>query len=232
MDLAVKGLILIDSPSPIDHEHLPTQSLRTSSGRNSSAQLSNNNAALVKEFQFNTSLLESYKAAALTQSNILGLKNGHAEKPGHLRYREHLWCPLRLAQQAGCSLCSYHSLGKFGWRPYQGSAHPREPFRSPSRRRTQVHHVYIASYHCNLALTISRSGRLARSFGKHVSMLRSGRTISFDLGDGSCSFFKRVSTQSKTACWIQRDSQGEQDTDGERRRETLLLKHITTNCAC
>ena len=70
----VKGLILIDSPNPIDHEPLPSEVIANISKPSSQTHASNNDAALREEFQFNASLLGRYKAVSLSKTNRLRLK--------------------------------------------------------------------------------------------------------------------------------------------------------------
>ncbi len=70
----VKGLILIDSPNPIDHEPLPNEVIANVIKPSSQTHALNNNAALREEFQFNASLLGSYKAVSFSKTNRLRLK--------------------------------------------------------------------------------------------------------------------------------------------------------------
>ena len=70
----VKGLILIDSPNPIDHKPLPNEVIANIIKSSSQASALNNNAALKEEFQFNASLLGSYEAVSYSKMNRLRLK--------------------------------------------------------------------------------------------------------------------------------------------------------------
>lgn len=70
----VKGLILIDSPNPIDHEPLPNEVVANIIKPSNQTHALNNNAALREEFQFNASLLGSYKAVSFSKTNRLRLK--------------------------------------------------------------------------------------------------------------------------------------------------------------
>lgn len=70
----VKGLILIDSPNPIDHEPLPNEVIANIIKSSGQTHALNNNAALREEFQFHASLLGSYKAVSFSKTNRLRLK--------------------------------------------------------------------------------------------------------------------------------------------------------------
>ncbi|KAK8066684.1 Orsellinic acid synthase [Apiospora hydei] len=61
----VRGLILIDSPSPIDHEPLPNEVI---------SQVIGGNVALKEEFQFNASLLGDYRPTPLLSNSQTRLK--------------------------------------------------------------------------------------------------------------------------------------------------------------
>ncbi|MCJ1393393.1 hypothetical protein MMC18_006267 [Xylographa bjoerkii] len=67
----VKGLILIDSPYPIDHEPLPNEVIANIVTPSSQTHALNDNAALSEEFQINASLLGRYKPS---KANGLKLK--------------------------------------------------------------------------------------------------------------------------------------------------------------
>lgn len=73
--LEVKGLILIDSPSPIDHEPLPAaviSSIIKPSGQAHS--FSSNRIALEDEFSSNAHLLGTYQPEPFSSTNGKGLK--------------------------------------------------------------------------------------------------------------------------------------------------------------
>ncbi|KAK8035549.1 hypothetical protein PG993_010544 [Apiospora rasikravindrae] len=63
----VRGLILIDSPNPINHEPLPNEVIDSIL---KPSQIHGSNAALKGEFQFNASLLGDYLPIPLTNTNI------------------------------------------------------------------------------------------------------------------------------------------------------------------
>ena len=70
----VKGLILIDCPNPIAHEPLPNEVIANIIRPSSQTHALNNNPTLREEFQFNASLLGSYKAVSFSKTNRLRLK--------------------------------------------------------------------------------------------------------------------------------------------------------------
>ena len=70
----VKGLILIDSPNPIDHEPLPNEVIASILKPSGQSHALTNNAALREEFQVNASLLEIYKAVSFSKTNRPRLK--------------------------------------------------------------------------------------------------------------------------------------------------------------
>jgi len=70
----VKGLILIDSPSPIHHEPLPNEIIARIVSPRGQTRALNDTSALREEFQFNASLLGSYKALPVSETSGTGLK--------------------------------------------------------------------------------------------------------------------------------------------------------------
>ena len=70
----VKGLVLIDSPNPINHEPLPNEVVASITKSSSRTHASNSGAILREEFQFNASLLGSYKPVPLSQMSKRKLK--------------------------------------------------------------------------------------------------------------------------------------------------------------
>ncbi|KAM0211985.1 hypothetical protein ACHAQD_009974 [Fusarium lateritium] len=72
----VKGLVLIDSPSPIDHEPLPAALIAsiTRSGNQIATLSSSSPTALEEEFLSNTSLLGIYKPRSFTEATGKSLK--------------------------------------------------------------------------------------------------------------------------------------------------------------
>lgn len=72
--IAVKGLILIDSPSPVDHEPLPIEVVDTIIKPSSRANSLSSNTALKEEFLFCASLLGSYKAVSAAKTDRPRLK--------------------------------------------------------------------------------------------------------------------------------------------------------------
>lgn len=65
----MQGLILIDSPNPIDHKPLPIEVIASIVNTRGQTHALNNNTALREEFQFNASLLGSYKALPFSKTN-------------------------------------------------------------------------------------------------------------------------------------------------------------------
>jgi thioesterase domain-containing protein len=67
----VKGLILIDSPSPINHEALPNEVIAKiiQSGSAKQNHALDSNVALREEFQHNASLLKTYKPLPVSEEN-------------------------------------------------------------------------------------------------------------------------------------------------------------------
>lgn len=73
--LEVKGLILIDSPSPIDHEPLPAEIIFSiTKPRCQSHLISGNFVALEKEFSSNAHLLGTYEPGSFNSINLKGPK--------------------------------------------------------------------------------------------------------------------------------------------------------------
>ncbi|KAI8183316.1 thioesterase domain-containing protein [Colletotrichum sp. SAR 10_65] len=73
----VKGLVLIDSPSPVNHKPLPKEiitSITSSNRSDGQPQEGKHNAALEEEFQRNASLLERYGADPSAMTRMPGLK--------------------------------------------------------------------------------------------------------------------------------------------------------------
>lgn len=73
----VKGLVLIDSPSPVNHKPLPKEiitSITISNRSDGQPQEGKHNAALEEEFQRNASLLERYGADPSAMTRMPGLK--------------------------------------------------------------------------------------------------------------------------------------------------------------
>ncbi len=70
----VKGLILIDSPNPIDHEPLPEEVISCIIKFPNQTSAAKASAALQEEFRFNASLLGIYEAAPLFATNGRKLK--------------------------------------------------------------------------------------------------------------------------------------------------------------
>jgi thioesterase domain-containing protein len=70
----VKGLVLIDSPSPINHEPLPAEVIASITKPRGQPRSSANDAALEAEFLSNASLLGIYKPKYLSKENGKALK--------------------------------------------------------------------------------------------------------------------------------------------------------------
>ncbi|TDZ38177.1 Orsellinic acid synthase ArmB [Colletotrichum spinosum] len=73
----VKGLVLIDSPSPVNHRPLPKEiitSITRSSRSDGQPREGKHNAALEEEFQRNASLLQRYGADPSAMARMPGLK--------------------------------------------------------------------------------------------------------------------------------------------------------------
>lgn len=70
----VKGLILIDAPSPVDHKPLPAAVIASIIKPNGQSHASGNSAALEGEFLSNASLLGTYKPEFFSKANGKRLK--------------------------------------------------------------------------------------------------------------------------------------------------------------
>lgn len=70
----VKGLVLIDSPNPINHEPLPKEVIASIAKSNNQSGVADGRTAMEEEFQYNASLLGQYQAVPLSSPNAPKLK--------------------------------------------------------------------------------------------------------------------------------------------------------------
>ncbi|KAK6210644.1 Type I Iterative PKS [Pestalotiopsis sp. IQ-011] len=70
----VKGLVLIDSPNPINHEPLPEEVIASITKSNHQPGAATERTAMEEEFHYNASLLGQYDAVPLSSSNTAKLR--------------------------------------------------------------------------------------------------------------------------------------------------------------
>lgn len=70
----VKGLVLIDSPNPINHEPLPKEVIASITKSNNQPGTTTERTAMEEEFHYNASLLGQYEAVPLSSSNTTKLR--------------------------------------------------------------------------------------------------------------------------------------------------------------
>ena len=169
----VKGLILIDSPNPIDHEPLPNEVIASIIKPSSQAHASNNNAALREEFQFNASLLASYKAVSFSKTNRPRLKTVmlrsqdvfDTESLCGVRYD---WLNNQDARAA--AIVAWEGLvgGHVEVLPIPGNH-----FEAFSQKNVSSIYFPFMSSLFFLVLTLPRLAKLELSFGKRAGTLKS-----------------------------------------------------------
>ena len=165
----VKGLILIDSPNPIDHKPLPNEVIDNIIKRSSQTHALNANAALREEFQFNASLLGNYEATPSSQRNGLRLKTVMLRSQDVLDTES--LCGVRydwLSDQdaRAAAIVAWEGLvgGHVEVLPIPGNH-----FEAFSQKNV----ISLSSRYTLSILTHPRLAKLELSFGKHVGTLKS-----------------------------------------------------------
>lgn len=167
----VQGLILIDSPNPIDHEPLPNEVITNIINPSNQTHALNDNAALRKEFQFNASLLRSYTAVSHSKPNSLRLKTVmlrsqdvfDTESLCGVRYD---WLSNQDARAAAIAAWEGLVGGHVEVLPIPGNHFEAFSQKNVSSLSFDLPHLYV------LALTRPRLAKLELSFGKRVGTLK------------------------------------------------------------
>lgn len=177
----VKGLILIDSPSPIDHEPLPAVVVANIIKPSGQSHASGNSAALEEEFMSNASLLGTYKPEFFHKAN------GERLKTVMLRSQDvfdtESLCGVRydwLSRQdtRTAAIVAWEELvgGHVEVLPIPGNHFEAFSKENVGWLPFPMHLIYVTS-----VLTKARLVKLQLSSGKHVDILKNQARTTFDI---------------------------------------------------